>query len=75
MLGPVLEEGRLRVIVIHVTGVGSEAHCKEIEEWHVDSTVKVICTTTQKRHGHGQLATTAILHQWEQENDIWDVNS
>ncbi|KAJ8591194.1 hypothetical protein M405DRAFT_814803 [Rhizopogon salebrosus TDB-379] len=76
MLGPVLEEGRLRVLVIHVTGVGvgSEAHRKEVEEWHVDSAVKIICTTPHKRYGYGQRATTAVLPQWEQGNDIWDVS-
>jgi hypothetical protein len=84
MLGPVLEEGKLRVLVIHITGVGSEAHQKEIEEWRVHAALnmKTIRTTTHKHLGHSpptriiaQRATTAVLPQWEQGNDIWEAIS
>lgn len=85
MLGPVLEEGKLRVLVIHVTGgVGSEAHQKEVEEWRVHAALnmKTICTTTHKHLGHNpptriiaKRATNAVLPQWEQGNDIWDAIS
>ncbi|OAX39999.1 hypothetical protein K503DRAFT_35729 [Rhizopogon vinicolor AM-OR11-026] len=79
MLEPVLEEGKLRVLVIHVTGVGSKAHRKEVEEWRALEAIS--CTTTHKRLGHdpptriiANRATTAILPQWEQGTDIWDAN-
>ncbi|KAG1751598.1 uncharacterized protein EDB91DRAFT_614817 [Suillus paluster] len=78
MLEPVLEEGRLGILVIHVTGAGGEAHRKEIEEWRTDS---ILGTTMQKCLGHrpptriiAKRATTAVLSQWEQGDDIWDVS-
>ncbi|KAG0706027.1 hypothetical protein DFH29DRAFT_903197 [Suillus ampliporus] len=79
MLGPVLEEGRLRILVIHVTGTGSEAHFKEIKEWHPDSTLGIIGTTMQKCLRHRsptriivKRVSTAVLPRWEQGGDIWD---
>ncbi|KAG2342949.1 hypothetical protein BDR05DRAFT_333180 [Suillus weaverae] len=62
MIKPVLEEGRLKVLVIYVTGARSEAHREEIEEWRTDSTLEVIDSTP----------TIAVLPQWEQGDDIWD---
>lgn len=81
MIKPVLEEGRLKVLVIHVTGAGSEAHCKEIEEWRSDSSnLEVIDSTPISprcvEYPHTQIiakrATAAVLPQWEQGDDIWD---
>ncbi|KAG1816056.1 uncharacterized protein BJ212DRAFT_1356179 [Suillus subaureus] len=86
MIKPVLEEGRLKILVIYVTGAGSEAHRKEIEEWRTDSALEVIDSTsassTQKCLGcrpHtliiAKRATAAVLPQWEQGVNIWDVSS
>lgn len=82
MLRPVLEEGRLKILVIHVTGAGSEAHRKEIEEWRTDSAPEFIGTSTSTQRCLGyrppiliiaKRATAAVLPQWEQGDDIWDV--
>lgn len=77
MLGPVLEEGRLKILVIHVTGAGCKAHCKEIEEWRTDSIIEVIGTPMQRcRFPTLVIAerATAVLPQWEEGDNIWDVN-
>lgn len=85
MIKPVLEEGRLKILVIHVTGAEKEAHRKEIEEWRADSTLEVIdstSTSTQKCLGYrphtliiAKRVTAAVLPQWEQGVDIWNVSS
>jgi hypothetical protein len=81
MIKPVLEEGRLKILVIHLTGAGSEAHRKEIEEWRTGFTLEDIdstSTSTQKYLGClprtliiAKRATPAVLLQWEQGDDIW----
>lgn len=81
MIKPVLEEGRLKILVIHVTGAGSEAHRKEIEEWRSNSSnLEVIDSTPISprcvKYPHTQIiakrATAAVLPRWEQGDDIWD---
>jgi hypothetical protein len=82
MIKPVVEQGRLKILIIHVTGAGSEAHRKEIEEWRTDSTLEVIDSTPTSTHRclgycpHTLIivkrATAAVLPQWERGDDIWD---
>ncbi|KAG1777684.1 hypothetical protein EV702DRAFT_969310 [Suillus placidus] len=82
MIKPILEEGRLKVLIIYVTGARSEAHRKETEEWRTDSTLEVIDSTptsTQRCLGYrprtliiAKRATVDVLPQWEQGDDIWD---
>lgn len=85
MVKPIVEEGRLKILVIHITGAGSEAHRKELEEWRTDSdsTLEVIDSTPTSTHGclgyrprtliMAKRDTAPLLSQWEQGDDMWDV--
>ncbi|KIK47128.1 hypothetical protein CY34DRAFT_21601 [Suillus luteus UH-Slu-Lm8-n1] len=82
MIRPIVEEGRLEILVIHVTGAGSEAHRKEIEEWRTDSTLDVIDSTPTSTHrclGYrprtliiAKRDTATVLSQWEQGDNMWN---
>ncbi|KAG1767012.1 hypothetical protein EDD22DRAFT_773528 [Suillus occidentalis] len=82
MIRPIVEEGRLEILVIHVTGAGGEAHRKEIEEWRTESTLEVMDSTPTRHLGYRprtliiakrDTATATVLSQWEQGDDMWNV--